>query len=251
MTTDKMTLLEIVQRVSEVNNTDIINSITDTEESMQIARIVRDCYHNLLVERRIKTSNDVFRLIPLSDVTRPTYCKLDDAVYYIDCLKYKNTVTGKYTNLTYVDYQDFVDTSLDIDSTATNVQTCVDMSGITLNVYNDRHPSYYTLIDDEHVIFDSYNKAVENTIMAANIVAYGVKKPDFQLTDTFVPDIAAQHFQLLVNQCKVAVGFELKNFATSFDIDTARRQKINAASMARRVEEEPEIWKNRPRHGRK
>ena len=44
----KQTLLEMVQRILESRDMQLVNSIFDTREAVQVANIIKECYIHLL-----------------------------------------------------------------------------------------------------------------------------------------------------------------------------------------------------------
>jgi hypothetical protein len=125
-------------------------------------------------------------------------------------------------------------------------------SGVRYNVYTDRAPVYYTSFNDNEIICDGWNKADTDTLVEEYTVAYGLVMPEFRLEDTFVPDLAPQHFNLLLNTARVQAAYELNRETDPVVNDRARKELVTADKHAQRVRGlETTIWKNRPLSGRK
>lgn len=247
----KQTLLEMVQRILESRDMQLVNSITDTREAMQIANIIKECYIHLLYVREIKAQNTLLSFDSLSDLQHPTYLKFKEDIAQIDLFKYFDKKNNKYNDLQLLQPQDFIDRSLGLNPKDSNITQIIDPSGITINVYNDRSPSFWTSFDDEHVVLDAYDASIENTVQETNTVAYGVKIPEFKLEDTFVPDLAPQHFSYLLSKAKVMAAMELDKEYNQLEDDRARKELITANEHARRLKGQvPELWSNRIRSGR-
>ena len=248
----KQTLLEMVQRILESRDMQLINSIYDTREAMQVANIVKECYEHLLYVREIKTRNSLLTFDSLSDLAHPTYLKFKDNIAQIDVFKYYDKKNEKYNDLQLLQTKDFLDRSLYLNPHDDNVSQVVDFTGVTLNVYNDRAPSYWTSFDDEHIVLDAYDSSVENTVEEANTVSYGVYIPEFKLEDTFIPDLAPQHFSYLLSKAKVMTAMELDREYNQLEDDRARKELLTANEHSRRLRgQEPVQWQNRIRSGRR
>lgn len=247
----KQNLLEMVQRILESLDLQVVNSISDTREAQQIARIIKETYYHLLQVREIKSKSNLLQLVSLSDTTHPTYLKFNDDVTNIDQFKYYRKDEERYVDVEWMAPQEFLDRSLSLNPKLDNVETITDFSGIKLNVRNDKHPQYYTSFDDEYIVLDSWNKEVEHTINEQNTVVYGIKLPKFELVDTFVPDIAPQHFGYLLSKSKVNAGTEILKEYDSVEADRAMKELISTNKHARRqLGQEPTLWMRRPRSGR-
>ena len=247
----KQTLLEMVQRILESRDMQLINSITDTREAMQVANIIKECYEHLLYVREIKTRNSLITFDSLSDLSHPTYLRFKDNVAQIDVLKYFDTKNDRYVDVQLLQPKDFLDRSLNLNPKEPNVQNIVDFTGINLNVYTDRAPQYWTSFDDEHIVFDAYDAEVENTVQESKAVSYGVYLPEFKLEDTFVPDLAPQHFSYLLSKAKVMTAMELDKEYNQLEDDRARKELITANEHSRRLRgQTPVLWQNRMRSGR-
>ena len=100
-------------------------------------------------------------------------------------------------------------------------------------------------------MLDSYNKEIENTVEQANTVAYGIRIPEFKIEDTFVPDLAPQHFSYLLSKAKVMTAMEFDKEYNQLEDDRARKELITSNEHARRLRgQTPELWENRMRSGR-
>lgn len=247
----KQTLLEMVQRILESLDLQVVNSLKDTREAQQVARIVKETYYHLLHVREIKSKSNLIQLQSLSDTAHPTYLRFNDDVTNIDQFKYYKQDEEKYVDIEWVDPEEFLERSLSLNPKRDNVTQIVDFSGIKLNVRNDKHPQYYTSFDDEYIVLDSWNKEVEHTINEQNTVVYGVKLPPFLLEDTFVPDIAPQHFGYLLSKAKVQAGTELlKEYDKLEDYKALKHIETANKHAQRQTGQEPLLWRNRQRSGR-
>lgn len=248
----KQTLLEMVQRILESRDAQVVNSIEDTREAMQVANIIKETYYHLLYVRDIKSRTNLITFDTLSNKDLPTYLRFKDDVAQIDMLKYFDKKQEKYVDLTMVDPQEFIERSLMLNPKEDFITTCTDFSGVKFNVYNDRAPSIWTSFDDEHITLDAFNKEVEDTITETNAMSYGIKYPEFKLEDTFIPDLAPQHFTLLLSKSKVMAAMELDKEFNQLEDDRARKQLMTVNDHSKRLRgQEATLWKNRNRSGRR
>lgn len=246
----KQTLLDMVQRISEFIDGETVTSISDTTESMQIATIVKETYEYLIQTREIATRDSIVHFDNVVDPKKPNYLKYQDLVFEVFSLKYYDYKTKRYQDVHYVEPEEFLRRSLDIDFERKDITQVLDDSGVLLNIYNNRCPQYYTSFDSVHIVFDAFDSENEHTIQDAKAVSYGRFMPEFKLEDDFIPNMAPQHFSLLLSKAKENAGVELKEYHNPLEADRAKKLLINTNKFAMRQPEEAKIWKNRKHTGR-
>jgi hypothetical protein len=75
--------------------------------------------------------------------------------------------------------------------------------------------------------------------------------PEFKLEDEFVPDLAPQHFSLLLSTAKVQAAYELNREFDQLENNRAMKQKATADRHAQRQRgQDGTTWKRRKRNGR-
>ena len=249
----KQNLSDIVKRVAEFCNAGSVNSIKDTRESMQIAKIVKETFEDLVLRRELVTGQALLQLQSVSDVEKPTHLLVPEGVIALDDVKYKND-KGTLEDLQYVEPMEFVDNSLHLDPTADNVKNVSDYSGIIFNVHNDRAPKYYTVMADganEYLVLDAYDKDFEKTLQGHNVVAYGHVMPEFRLEDNFVPPLSIQQFPVLISRAKTFAAKELKDQENALEYDKGRKQFIQVSQKARSQYRGNTLWLNRSKNTRR
>lgn len=248
----KQTLLEMTQRILEAIDGQLVESIEDTREAMQVARCIKESYEHLLYTRDIKVKSDLVQLHSLSDVTRPTVFYINDNIEQITLFKYYDKSNDRYVDLQWMEPEQFIDMCLSRNPLKDNVQNVVDEdSGVRYNIYNDRCPQYYTSFNDKEFVLDAFNKDDCATLMEQYTVVYGYVEPEFKLEDTFIPDLAPQHFSLLLSTAKVQATYELNKTLDQLENDRARKQKATADKHAQRLRgQDGTTWKTRKRNGR-
>lgn len=247
----KQNLLQMVQRILESIDGQMVESIEDTREAMQVANCVKETYEHLLYTRDIKVKSNLIQLHSMSDTTHPTVFKINDNLAQISLFKYYDKENERYVDMTWMEPEQFIDMCLNRNPTKENVMNVEDPSGVRYNIYNDRCPQYYTSFNDSEIVCDAYNKEDGHTLMEQYTVVYGFVQPDFKLEDTFVPDLAPQHFSLLMSSAKVQAAYELNKTIDQLERDRAMKQKVTADKHAQRVRgQDGTTWKNRKRYGR-
>lgn len=242
----------MVQRILEAIDGQMIESIEDTREAMQVARCVKESYEHLLYTRDIKAKSNLVQLHSKSNLELPTVFEINDDIQQINLFKYYDADNERYVDLTWLEPEKFIDLCLGRNPTKENVQNVKDpASGIRYNVYNDRAPQYFTSFNDKEFVCDAYNTEVEHTLMEERTVVYAIKQPVFKLEDTFVPDLSEQHFPLLLSTAKVQATYELNKTFDQLENNRAMKQKVTADKHAQRVlGQDGTTWKNRKRTGR-
>ena len=84
----KLTLLEMVTSILSDLDSEPVNSIGNTEESTQVASVIRDTYYNIIAAKHIPEHDRLLKLTSLSDSARPTYFKYPDNVKEIRLFEY-------------------------------------------------------------------------------------------------------------------------------------------------------------------
>lgn len=237
----KKTLLELVQDILSDLNSDEVNSITDTAESLQVAQIIKTTYEHIIDGRDWPHLYKLFQITGWADASYPTYCTIPENTVEVLWLKYNKT-SVKYK--TPVDFMALVDTR---KSTWTNVEVVTDPSGVEIYVLNDHSPSYWTSFNDSTIIFDSYDSTVDSTIQTAKTQAYGKNLPTFSMADNFVPDLPSQAFSYLLAEAKAHASIVLQQ---------APDPKAQEYSITQRRRMSQEAWKVNggitiPSYGRK
>lgn len=202
----KRSLLSMVQGILNVMDGDEVSSIADTAESQQVARVIEDVYWDLVDEHDLASTMDLFALEGLADTTKPTHMHLPDNVSKIEWVKYdcrmSNDEPKSYQEIQRLDPVQFVELCVSRDSTDTDTFLQVPYTNnIYLTIAKTAPPSYYTLFDDEYVIFDSYLATLDTTLHSSKTICYGNMRPPFTSEDDdFIPDLPENLFGTLYNE---------------------------------------------------
>lgn len=331
----RMTLLEMTQNILSALNSDQVNSIGDSPESLQVAEAIKTTYFNMLGRYDMPEHNQLFNLEAANDPSQPVMMFVPDGVTRIEWLDYFDTNPADGTNLQVDQFGAYSthDVNVDLESNANgwstssttsntmmlgqvqftvqtglvinigdgvfampnvspnnymqgtvssynsstgvmyiNVTNLVgsgtysawtlnqvgpnslsypgykrvevlpideflhltnrfnptesDVESFTLKVNqnttqypstftfyykNDIQPRHCCIISNYYVIFDSYDNTQDSTLQASKTRAFGWVYPNFQMSDTFIPNLDAQQFPLLLNDAKSLAFSEIKN----------------------------------------
>ena len=221
----------MVQNILSDMDSEEVNSISDSNEAEQIAKVIENTFYNLISTRVIPEHSQTIKLVSFSNSAKPTHFSFPTRVKNIEFLDYNESklVGGvEYRRLTYLSPDDFFSVSDGRNSLADNIRQIPDgTADTTLLIRNDVMPSYYTSFDDETVILDSYLASVEATLSSTKTRAYGVKYPTFDsFTDNFVPEIDDVMFPFLLTEAKSTALSLFKSGSDPKIEQAARRQKV-------------------------
>jgi len=250
VSTIKRTLIDMVQEILSDLDADNVNSINDTDEATQVARIVQNTYFDLVANRLIPEHKELTLLDSVGDNTRPTYLKLPSDVSDLITFEY-NVSTDvsdvSFREIKYCTPEEFLRRIRTRDNSDTNTTTMLDINGnTTLIIRNNRMPSYFTSFDDLHIVCDSYDSDIDTTLQASKTRAYVSKIPQFDLIDTASPDIDDSHIRFLINEAKSSAIAILHKQVNPKVENTARRQRVFSQNDKHRLN----AGNNRNNYGR-
>lgn len=240
----KYTLLDMTQDILSSMSSDEVNSISDTTESLQVATIIKQKYFDLINRVNLPEHDQLVQLDPSLDNTSPVLMYVPDGVAELKWIKYFNSnvldsangsdhdintdiVPGSgvsattpppgYQYVTILPVNQFIDMVNSFNPMEDDVEsfTFSDTSNnypsnYTFYYKNGRQPNYCTIISNYYIIFDSFDTTQDSTLQASKTMAFGRVIPMFKMVDNFIPDLAAEQFQLLLNEAKSLAFFELK-----------------------------------------
>lgn len=211
-------------------DSDEVNSITDTVESLQVVEVIKTVYDDIISRGGLQTNKTLFNLSASNDPSKPILMVKPNNIDRIEWIKYDvrkdAEVVPVWNTLSYLPIQDFIDYIHSYNQGENNVESFTHVfDGFTVDfVYrNDTHPLYFTTYDDEQIFFDAYDNAVDNTLQASKTLCYGTKPTEFQKVDGFIPDLQPQQFALLLNESKSLAWAELKQTIHQKAEATARK----------------------------
>lgn len=235
----KLTLIEIINDIANDIDTEPVNNLEDTVESVQIAQIVKTCYFELMASRNWPHLKRSIQLDSVSDVTKPTHLKLPELTKELISFSYNMKKEGstrdRFCEVKYVEADQFLKMLNGRNTDNSNVTSVTDFGGITLHVYNDKQPQYFTSFDDEYIVLDAYNSDIEATLQNSNSQALVYFEPSWTHTDTSVPDLPSEAFPLLIEEAKSTAFVVLKQAPNFKSEQKAVRQNKWLSRKAYRV----------------
>lgn len=231
----RFSLLDIVQRTLSSMDSDEVNSISDTTESLQVATCAETVYNDLV---QGGDPPEDFRLISLTASTDPTapivmYRPL--GVESISWIKYKRTIQGDSTGQLYwtkmeaIGIEEFLkrQDGLSLDASDVSQMNLV-LPNTTLQVlyYNDRSPDYYTSFDDNTILFNSIDTSVDTTLQNSKTLCYGEFSTNFIMVDSFTPAFDSQIHQLWLHETKALASAEMRQVTNAAAEKAARKTWI-------------------------
>lgn len=230
----RYTLLELVKSILRSMESDEVSDIFETQEAIDVADIVKECYFDIVGELNMAEQRGLFRLDASGDNLKPTLMLVPSTVSNIDWLKYDNStnLTKPDTkDLTYVSNEEFIARQTGLDPNDTNIGSMsvpVNNSTFVFRFRKDRFPQYYTIFDDYYVVFDAIDLTVETTLTNTRSMGSGALAPSFTISNTFVPDLDPRQFQLLLQEAKATAFVELKQAPNQKAEAKARKNRILA-----------------------
>jgi hypothetical protein len=247
----KLTLLEIVQDILSDMNSDEVNSINDSVESLQVAQIVKSTYYSIIDGKDYQWLKELFKLNSSSNSNLPTHLYLPDTIVNVEWFRYNakdsDDTRDNFKQVKYKTPQEFLEYTDKRDSSATNVRIINDPTGVEIMVMTDRAPDYFTSFDDNAIVCDAYNSEIENTLRSNKTKCFGQRNPSFTMSDNFIPDLPVQMFSYLLSEAKSISFNTLKQLPNP-------KAEQQAVSQRRRMSQE--AWKvhngiSYPNYGRK
>lgn len=210
----KMSLLDIVQDILNDLDSDAVNSIDDTVESQQVAQIVKSTYFALMHIRNWKGNRQLLNLIASGDSSLPTHVTLPTNLSELSFVNYDCHREGQnrkiYTPIRYLYPDEFLRRQNGMNTESDFVDIIQDPSGVELLIRNDVPPTVWTSFDDKVLVFDSYDKLVDNTIQSSKIQAFGYVTPEWIMLDDFIPEMPEEAFTLLTEEAKAKASVKLR-----------------------------------------
>lgn len=227
----KYDLLKMTQLILSSMDSDEVNSISDTTESLQVVDIIEQTYNDIASQVDFPDHWDLFSLQASGDTTRPTVMYLPENVTKVEWIQYDIADSGdtvrdlKY--MTPVDREFFFERMNGIDSADSNVYRydyLVGTGDFDVRGYNDKDPSFYTTTDaGRTLIFDNYQVSQGTTLIATRTKCYGQFVPAFTRDDDWVAEFEPKQFSLFFNEAKAQCFLELKQVQNAKAEQRARR----------------------------
>ncbi len=215
----KMTLLEMTQNILSAMDSDDVNSISDTVESLQVANVIIESYYENFAGLTVPDMEGLIKLDALADVTRPCVMRIPDNVKNIKWIRYNGIP------VLFIAPEDFLTNSFEISDDAMLISD----TNLSTNFYvkTNQDPTRWTTFDNVHIFFNSYDSSVDSTLQQSKTTCWGQYTPVFELRDdAYPPYISVDKYPGLLAEAKSACFMYLKQVSSSKDEQRARRQRV-------------------------
>jgi hypothetical protein len=259
------TLLDYTQDILSALDSDEVQSISDTVESLQVARIVRRAWEHIVLRADLSEHYTMFQLTASGDATKPTLMYRPSDVDTIEWIKYDvqtdddNNVN--YQLISFLPPEEFIRRNTMLNEDDDNVGTFTHIVSswmtdaasdeFTFKYTDDNRPQWYTCFDDKTLIFDSYDADVDTTLQNSKTLVYGKKDQLFSMDDDFVPLIDPDFVSLLENEAMVLAFAELKQIPHEVATKWATRSWSKMLNNKRGVDNKHKPFDDLPNYGRK
>lgn len=240
----KYTLLELVQSIASTTDSDEINSISDSVESMQIANVVRTAYFDMIQRANLPEHYSLFGLDPSNDNTKPVLMYVPNTVAEVKWVKYdkREEIADQVwmDEVYFLPLEEFLRRMHSFNTEETDVgsfEHTVGTDTFTFFYKNSEHPNYYTTFDDNTMVFDAYKSSLDTTLQKNKTMCYGRMVIPFTMSDSFTPDLDEGQFALLLNEAKSLAWLELKQSQHAIAERNSKRGWTNIQNKKNAVEE--------------
>ena len=231
----KMTQLEMVVDILSDSGSDIINSISDTEESQQVSQILRTTYYEMMAKKNWPHLRTLTQLDTLSDTSIPNVMQVPAGTKEIVSIAYDTIkVDGTKTVFSTIEYlePDYFLAQLNTrDSSQTEVVPITLNDGAKILIKDNKAPEYWTTFDEFTIIFDSYDSEVDSFLLNDKTQAILFKTGGtWETTDSFIPNLPAEFFPALLAEAKSVAFYVLKQEMNEKAEQQAKRQMVAVAT---------------------
>jgi hypothetical protein len=238
----RYTLLQLTQAVLSSLDGEEINSISDTTESNQVVQVIKTVYDDIQSRANLPIQKTLFNLDASGDTAKPVLMTKPSTIDCIEWIKYNRILDGAtdpaWVVMKFLPLDEFLHRSQSMVPSDTAVDTMshtADGFTFSFNYRNDASPQYFTSFDDNTIIFDSYDSAVDTTLQTSKTQGYGSLTNTFTESDSWVPNLQPQQFSLLLNEAKSLAWAELKQQLHAKAEKTARQNWIHLQTSKRNV----------------
>lgn len=221
-------VLGFVQDCLSILDSDEVDSISDTTESLQVATLLSDIYYEFINRQDWQWLKRAVTLDGGGDISQPTKLSLPSGIKRITTIWYNvSDDDDKVENrkLQFRCVEDF----LDAGSAGISGDKLIRQGNeASFYVKTDRPPTFYTVFDDKTIFCDSYQSTVESTLVNAKVSAVGFVIPPFEVRDGFVPDLPEHMVSLLQHSLNSAASIHFNKAPLAIENTMAERQLSQA-----------------------
>ncbi|MCA6480572.1 MAG: hypothetical protein IM557_08225 [Chitinophagaceae bacterium] len=233
----KLTLLDMTQSILSAMDSDSVNDIDDTVESIQVADLIKEAFYELMSERDWSFLQQLTTLNSLADPNNPTKMGILENLNKVLWIKYNKK------EVRYLSPDDFDD----LLSKREILAGVVNSDGIILN----RDPQYYTSYDEKYIIFDSYEATIDSILQSSKCKVFGVVSPQWQHENNCIPDIPEKFFTTLLAEAKSQAFVNLKQQVNAREERKAQKGRIRLQSESYKINDGEFKYNRKVNYGRR
>ena len=223
----KQTLLEIVKDIANDIDTDEVNSINDTTESQQIAKIVKSTYEAIMSNRNWPHTARLVRMSSSTDNTKPNIMTFNENIKELISVYYNKAKRGetrlRYEAVKYIEPDDMLRVFYGRNSNNDTVDVITDGNQVYI-IQNNKAPDYFTSFDDNTLVFDSYDRAVDSILQTSKTQVRAYVTPIFVMRDDYIPDLPEEAFSFLIEEAKSKAAYKIAQKPDEKAEQESRRQ---------------------------
>lgn len=236
-------------------DSDEVNSISDTTESLQVADNAETVYNDLILTADLPEQYRLFGLTASGDTDYPIVMYRPDGFETIDWIKYKCTVDSvtSWKLLKPILFDEFLKRQEGLLASDTDVdQMSLVLDDTTLEIlyYNDRSPDWYTTFNDSTIIFNSVDTAVDDTLQTSKTLCYGQYSTQFLMIDGFIPSFDGNVHQIWLHETIALCSARMRQ-VTDMKAEKGARKGWIKLQDAKEAINTGSYYKRLPNYGRK
>lgn len=217
-----------------------VNSISDTEEALQVASIIEDKYYSMLETMDWPVDSNYLPLVASMVNAGPTTLSIPAEVDKIDHLRYDGV------SLDYIDPELFLQKALDPanadNADMTLVQFGPDIQGYVLK---NKNPEYFTTFDDKLIVCDSYDAETEDKLVTSKSLASVFKHQVITIDDSTPIPITKKMEPYFLAEVKAACFKKIKQQVSDEDERDRRIQRSRLQTEAKKQQDKDTSSKSR------
>lgn len=211
----ELCLLDMVQDILSDMNSDEVNSINDTTESLQVAQIVKSTYFLMCSNRDWGDERGLKTLDHIGDISKPTYLTIPRNLKKMEYLAYDHAKEDQgplknYVKLKYRAPDQFLQICNTRPRENEHFQDVLDFGGSTFTIKTNSSPTYWTTFDDKYIVCDSYDKTQSSTLVASKTQSLVVEMPYWDMRDDFIPKLPVVAYSALLAEAKSSAFLVLR-----------------------------------------
>lgn len=238
----KMSVLDMVQNILSAMEEDEVNSIGDTITSELVAQELRTTYYENLNLLEVPYNQQIVRFDALQEPEdHPNVLLVPDNIVDYEWIKYNVATVDApdYREVCYLEPLDFFEKILTTNTSGIRLNVKTIGSDLNHTIQGDKHPQWYTVLEDRYIVFDSINNDIDDTIQNSKCMAFAQVIPEFKLEDSFVPVLRPDHFPMLLAETKSAAWINQKGVSNSKEEQRSRRQRVRHIRHRHRYAKKP------------